>query len=398
MKANLARQLTVVLFLVVSLVFGPLAGVAPAAAEPQDWDINGGHLFTQTGKGQMSGFTVTDDNAVAFWSEFQRLGGVNGVGYPVSRRFLWNGFVCQAMQKVVFQWRPDSKSVSFANVFDLAHDAGKDAWLKSAQQTPEPKQWQENGLPWEKIVEGRLAVMNNFLAIKQAYLGVGGDPVTMNGLPTTDVVDMGNNYVLRAQRVVIQQWKEDVPWAKKGEVTFGLGGAIALEAGLLPAPTAGDPEIVYTNKDKKFQASYPYNWHLDEEMMETWTFAVEANAPDANYLPGLGLQIIPGNRSLTAEGVVAIFNTEAHEQASLKDTKFSNVDYGKAMVLTLGERRVGKHVLAANNERGARIRVIRYVFFMGNTEYVFAADCADASFPKYDTMYDSIVGSFQPLP
>jgi hypothetical protein len=87
----------------------------------------------------------------------------------------------------------------------------------------------------------RRAVLNANPAIKAAYFGVIGDPVTMNGLPTSQVSDMGNNFTVRAQRVVIQQWKVAVPWAAAGEVTFGLGGSIAKETGLLPLGSSPGP-------------------------------------------------------------------------------------------------------------------------------------------------------------
>jgi murein DD-endopeptidase MepM/ murein hydrolase activator NlpD len=46
---------------------------------------------------------------------------------------------------------------------------------------------------------------------------------------------MGDAYVLRAQRVIIQQWKKDVAWAKAGSITIALGGDIAKEIGLIAA-------------------------------------------------------------------------------------------------------------------------------------------------------------------
>ncbi|MEK7217231.1 MAG: M15 family metallopeptidase, partial [Chloroflexota bacterium] len=81
------------------------------------------------------------------------------------------------------------------------------------------------------------SLLNDNPAIRSAYLSVAGDPVALNGLPTSRVQDMGANFTLRAQRVVYQQWKVDVPWAARGEVTVALGGSIAAEAGLLPAAT-----------------------------------------------------------------------------------------------------------------------------------------------------------------
>ncbi|HEX2923573.1 MAG TPA: hypothetical protein VHS28_06055, partial [Chloroflexota bacterium] len=45
----------------------------------------------------------------------------------------------------------------------------------------------------------------------------------------------GNSFVVRAQRATFQDWKEDVPWAKAGDVTVANGGDLAKEAGLWPA-------------------------------------------------------------------------------------------------------------------------------------------------------------------
>jgi hypothetical protein len=83
--------------------------------------------------------------------------------------------------------------------------------------------------------------MDAYPAIRAKYFAALGDPIQANGLPVSDVVDQGNHFALRAQRVVFQLWKQDVPWAKAGEVTVALGGDIAKEAGALPDPAALQP-------------------------------------------------------------------------------------------------------------------------------------------------------------
>src|SRR6185437_185321 len=62
-----------------------------------DYDIASGHFFTQTNgrKDSRSGFAVTDADGVPFWSAFQALGGVDVLGYPVTRRFELDGFTVQ---------------------------------------------------------------------------------------------------------------------------------------------------------------------------------------------------------------------------------------------------------------------------------------------------------------
>ena len=124
---RLARVLAALLLLAAAAP--PAAGAAPPTPGP----AAAGRLFTQTG-----GYAVTNADGVRFWDAFQALGGVEAVGYPVSRRFVHAGFVTQAMQKAVFQWRPESGSVSFVNVFDDLSRAGRDDWLQVARSTPRP--------------------------------------------------------------------------------------------------------------------------------------------------------------------------------------------------------------------------------------------------------------------
>jgi len=219
----------VIILITLTLAVPPVPWIPKA--EASDWAISGGHYFSQAG-----GYAVVNKDGVPFWNEYQRLGGVQAVGYPISQRFYWDGFVVQAMQRVVFQWRPEVGQVYFLNVFDLMSQAGKDEWLEAARQTPRPlPDGIDAGKSWDRVVRERLALLNTNPAIRNMYYSVVGDPVVMNGLPTSQVMDMGNNYTLRAQRVVIQQWKENVPWAAAGQVTVALGGSIAAEAGLIPS-------------------------------------------------------------------------------------------------------------------------------------------------------------------
>jgi spore germination protein YaaH len=216
----------------------------PGVAAPgvQDWAIPGGRFFTQTsgqiGASPPRGYSVTDADGVRFWSEHQRLGGVQGVGYPASQRFRWDGFPTQVMQKAVFQWRPEVGGVYFVNVFDEMSKAGKDDWLFSVRSTPRPLPPSfDAGKSFVEASAMRLALLNDNPAIKARY-DAASDPLQLYGLPTSRVQDMGNAYVIRLQRAVIQQWKVDVPWAKAGEVTVANGGDVAKEAGMF-----GDDKI-----------------------------------------------------------------------------------------------------------------------------------------------------------
>ena len=132
--------------LAVPFVFLLLMALIPGSTwttDPLDFDLpdGSGHFYRQAngrGGADDTGYAITNDDGIPFWDEFRRLGGVQALGYPVSHRFVWEGFVVQAMQKVVFQWRPETGSVAFVNVLDRMHDLGHDDWLLVFRQTPEP--------------------------------------------------------------------------------------------------------------------------------------------------------------------------------------------------------------------------------------------------------------------
>src|SRR5688500_14867781 len=197
-----------------------LAAIVPTGAGAQqaaDWDVPNGHFFTQTGGAAGKGYTVSDADGVEFWKAFQQLGGVDVVGYPVSQRFMHGGFVTQAMQKAVLQWRPESKSVAFVNVFDDLGTAGKDQFLLDVRQTPKATPFPaEAGKPFDEVVKIRQAALDARPAMKALYFAA-ANPVLQYGLPTSQVTDMGNHFAIRLQRAVIQEWKQDVPWAKAGQ-------------------------------------------------------------------------------------------------------------------------------------------------------------------------------------
>ncbi len=216
-----------------------------------DFDIAGGHFYTQTnGQGAALspyGFAITDEGGVPFWSEFKRLGGVDVLGYPVSRRFLMDGFVCQATQKFILQWHPETGQVAFVNVFDVLFERGKDDWLWSARQTPRnPGSAADRGLTWDAIKARHWAILDSDPDIKKFFLS-DRDPLSHYGLPIS-FADTGNALVLRAQRAVFQKWKVAVPWAPAGYITVANGGDIAKEAGLLPlesvVPEGAPPAVV----------------------------------------------------------------------------------------------------------------------------------------------------------
>jgi hypothetical protein len=198
-------------------------------------------FYTAAGRG-LGGFSIVDDEQARFHSEIERLGGVETLGYPVSRRFtLDDGLLYQATQKALLQWDSKNNKINFANVFDLLSTMEKDAWLEATRQIPPSHNWDsDKGKSWEEIKANHLAILDQNAALKGRFLS---NPNWLEhyGLPMA-IKDMGNAVVLRAQRAAFQYWKEDVPWAKKGQVTIVNAGDIAKESGLVPA-FAQVPEV-----------------------------------------------------------------------------------------------------------------------------------------------------------
>lgn len=237
------------LLLLVALAF---AFPAHALADPADFATATppGHWYTETNGDPVPalyGFGVFDYPTIKFWSEFQLLGGVPVLGYPVSGEFGQDGFVDQAFQKAILQGHPETGHVAFLNVFDLLHDAGLDPQLQAMRQVPPPLSTSsDTGKTWDQVVARHQALLAGDPALRGAYFA-DPDPLAHYGLPMTGPTDMGNVVVVRCQRAVLQRWKVATPWAAAGQVTIANGGDIAKEFGLAPlyASTAFAPNFAF---------------------------------------------------------------------------------------------------------------------------------------------------------
>jgi hypothetical protein len=220
------------------MLVAPGVAETPTSSTEDDWDVaTGGHFFSQTGGGNPGfGFAVNDAEGIPFWSQFKQEGGVSALGYPVSKRFVWDGYTTQVFQRGVLTWHAQEKQVVKLNLLDVLHDRGKDDWLQANKGVPKPLDAAnfDKGKSWPEVVAGRQALLDVNPAIKAAYFAV-PNPIERYGLPTSQVVDTPGYAVVRLQRAVIQQWKNDAPWAKAGEVTVALAGDLARESGLFPA-------------------------------------------------------------------------------------------------------------------------------------------------------------------
>jgi len=223
--------------LILALVVIP--GAAAQTPSGPDYDIPGGHFYTQAngGAGAQYGYRIYDDASAKFWTEFQRLGGVAALGYPASRRFQMDGFFVQATQKVILQWRPEVSQAYFVNVFDKLHDLNQDPALQSQFGIPAqlPTSFDAGKTP-DQVQSSRIALLDADGAIKSFY-NSNANAILYYGLPTSNVTPQGPFGMLRAQRIAIQHWNQDNPAAgiKKGDVTVVNGGDVAKKLGLVTA-------------------------------------------------------------------------------------------------------------------------------------------------------------------
>ena len=216
-----------------------LAVASARAQEPSDYEIARGRFYAQAG-----GFAIQDAGGIAFYSEFLRLGGVEALGYPASGRWLAaDGFVYQATQGALLQWRPERAAAVLANTFELLQQAGLDEWLYSAKSVPRPIIDDASGGDFTRAREVRLAWLTQ-PDIRAYYLR---DPATGRpwsedaaieryGLPMSLPERFGPFVSQRFQRVTLQLWLDTVPgMPAPGTVVRVLAGDLAKEAGLIPA-------------------------------------------------------------------------------------------------------------------------------------------------------------------
>ncbi|MHB1134956.1 MAG: hypothetical protein ACYC4L_21505, partial [Chloroflexota bacterium] len=224
---------------------------------------------------------------------------------------------------------------------------------------------------------------------KQAYFNVVGDPVTMNGLPTTEIVDMGDSFIVRAQRVVIQQWKKDVPWAKKGQVTFGLGGSIAKEAGLLPGgPGVLNPHTVVTDKDKKYRVFVPAGW-ITRQTNDLFTMVKVGGSPET--APVMVLTVRPNEDDLTADVMKSIVASDAFTK--LMASRMPDYRFVAAADFTMGGA-PGMKLTYTATSGGQHVKVAEYMAFKGSEYLDLTTIALESEFAAHEPTAAFVAGSF----
>ncbi len=122
------------------------APLAQAQSAMRDYPVPGGWFYSQESRlpdltPPFRGYTVVDDGDASFWTGFRRFGGLDVLGYPVSRRYRYaDGDLYQAFQRGVLKWRPDLGRAEMANIFEQFTEQGLDDQLEVAGiPTPKPR-------------------------------------------------------------------------------------------------------------------------------------------------------------------------------------------------------------------------------------------------------------------
>jgi hypothetical protein len=210
--------------------------IAPPAAPPLDTAIPNGHFYKQAnsfnGAGD-TGFSVTDDADANFWSEFQRLGGADRLGYPISQRFTFAGLTTQVFQKTALQWHAELGQAVPLDIFASLSSRGNDGWLDQHRQIPPPAdQSVDVGLAPDQVAARHLQMLDAYPALHTMYASDSLAP-TLYGLPLA-VKDYGQFVTVRFDRAVVRLWTTDVPWAAAGSASVDSAGDLAKSVGLWP--------------------------------------------------------------------------------------------------------------------------------------------------------------------
>ena len=169
-------------------------------------------------------------DAVPFLTEFQRVGGVGALGYPLTRAITFEGRPTQFFQKGILQWRPAAQSFAYLNVFDILSEKGFDPILAAQYLIPPPFDTSvDDGLNWDQVMARHIAIMAEVPAIASHVLGT-PNWLDRYGLPMS-IQDYGDVVVVRAQRAAFQWWRIDTSFAKAGDVTVVNSGDIAKALG-----------------------------------------------------------------------------------------------------------------------------------------------------------------------
>ena len=262
--------------LIASMVASAVWMIAPTAhaAGCPFIALSDGCLYTNTGADtddRFDGFPVTNVDGIPLWDFYQTLD-PQDVGFPISQRFRLDGFLVQAFQKVILQWRPDSKSFQYVNTLDLLAERHPNVslpFLPEHATLAVP-----DGASFGERTAVHLSVLNRNPEIRDAYLSK-PNWLELYGLPVSyEVFAGGAVEVLRAQRSAFAIWRIEAPGIQVGQVVRQnipdeikrLSQVLIPDEAKLPSrqpsvdeilakcPTAADIELVDGFLDLQFEA------------------------------------------------------------------------------------------------------------------------------------------------
>ncbi|MFN0074216.1 MAG: transglycosylase SLT domain-containing protein [Chloroflexota bacterium] len=189
-------------------------------ASLSEWDIPEGRFFAETspvvsGAGR-PGQSITNVDGIPLWDEYQRLGGPEILGRPITGRLtLSDGLVYQVMERALIQWQPDLQHAVLGNVMEMHEQYGQNDWLYHYRQIPQPAQI--TSLP---DAEAARAERLNWLQDPLILFRFLANPaptvvalwnlehaIELYGLPMSPPEDFGPFIAQRFQRAVFQRWK-----------------------------------------------------------------------------------------------------------------------------------------------------------------------------------------------
>ncbi len=218
------RRLRVVLAVLAIAVVAAL-GVWPAAAlECEGIALDDGCLFTITGGDTADpddGYAVTNTHGVPLW-DFVRQRDLQGLGYPISQRWVNGPFTLQAFQKVILQWDPGKSRMNYFNTLDVLANRYPEVELPNVP--PHQVLEADRGADFATITRNHLALLDQNAAIKERFLSE-PDWLNLYGLPIRyEEREVNGNsqglQILRAQRTVFVIWNVPAPGTTIGRVNL----------------------------------------------------------------------------------------------------------------------------------------------------------------------------------
>jgi hypothetical protein len=235
--------------LVIFVAFDP-AAIRPDADYVIGQTANGQprvRFFTQTNGREPGaiplGFAISDSaDGPSLRSEFDRIGGIDRVGYPISAETTFKGFQVQVMQRAVLQWIGDPSGTggraAQMNILDELNSFGFDDYLHTNLRVPRTfDNAADEGLSMDEVIVRHIGLLDDNALTRAAYMA-NPDHLEDYGLPTA-YEEFDDAYVVRTQRAVIQLWRVSRPWAKAGDIRI-IGAGELLKDIVHVATSLGD--------------------------------------------------------------------------------------------------------------------------------------------------------------